>query len=64
MLMSQEGLLVPNIDLGPGSPRLKALAGDRALLMTMYQTRECRPLFYADVHSFVFSERVDVSPSK
>lgn len=39
MLMSQEGLLTPSPgDFGPASPKLKALAGDRAALMTMYQT--------------------------
>ncbi|KAH9067948.1 hypothetical protein EDB87DRAFT_1700654 [Lactarius vividus] len=39
MLLSQEGLLAPSPgDFGPGSPKLKALAGDRAALMTTYQT--------------------------
>lgn len=41
MLMSQESLLSPSPgDFGPGCPKLKALAGDRAVLMTMYKTRE------------------------
>ncbi|KAN0131986.1 Protein of unknown function (DUF2422) domain containing protein [Lactarius tabidus] len=39
MLMSQESLLSPSPgDFGPGSPKLKALAGDRAVLMTMYKS--------------------------
>ncbi len=45
MLMSQDGFLTPNPgDFGPGSPKLVSLAGDRAALMTMYQTREYRLL--------------------
>ena len=46
MLMSQESLLSPSPgDYGPGCPKLKALAGDRAVLMTMYKTREYHFLF-------------------
>lgn len=46
MLMSQENLLSPSPgDFGPGSPKLKALAGDRAALMTMYKGREYHLLF-------------------
>jgi hypothetical protein len=54
MLMSQEGLLVPNTDLGSGSPRLKALVGDRTVLMTMYQNREYRLLFLHQCSRFRF----------
>jgi len=39
MLVSQEGLLSPSPgDFGPGSPKVKALVGDRAVLMTMYKS--------------------------
>lgn len=55
MLKSQESLLAPtSCDLGPGSPKLKALAGDRAVLMTMYQGCEYRLIFLRRCSRFRF----------